>query len=214
MEIITPFSLFATQSDSVTLRVTVLDSPPQGTVSINNNADYTNSTTVTLNLSATDLESSVAQMKFSNDNTNWSGPINYTSTAAWALAAGDGTKTVWAKFKDAAGNWSSAEIKDSIVLDTTAPVITSISPIDGAKFQDVTSILVFVNINDTDASPVEYQFSIDQEIKQGWSAQSTYNWLNPLAGRHSIKIEVRDAGGQAVSEADICVLRVPLAAPQ
>ena len=36
-----------------------------------------------------------------------------------------GTKTVYAQFKDAVGNWSTAAITDTIVLDTTAPTISA-----------------------------------------------------------------------------------------
>lgn len=108
--------------------------PPTGTIKINNDAQYTNSTAVTLNLSATDLGSGMgsgAQMQFSNDNTSWSTPEAYTTAKNWVLTSGDGTKTVYAKFKDAAGNWSNP-VSDTIILDTTIPVITITSPQDGA----------------------------------------------------------------------------------
>ncbi|MCX5695018.1 MAG: hypothetical protein NT014_07895 [Candidatus Omnitrophica bacterium] len=103
---------------------------PQGTIKINNDNQYTNSTAVALNLSATDAESGMgagAQMQFSNDNTTWSTPEAYTTSKNWTLSSGDGTKTVYAKFKDAAGNWSSA-VSDYIILDITLPVIVLTSP--------------------------------------------------------------------------------------
>jgi hypothetical protein len=154
-----------------------------------------------------------AQMRFSNDNTNWSDPISYAQTATWTLASGDGEKTVWAKFKDAAGNWSTTEIKDTIILDTTKPTITSISPLDGAKLSDVDAVLVFANVDNPDSSPLEYQFSIDDAVKQSWSAQSSYNWP-AQAGSHRLKIEVRDMAGQDSKEAEVYILRQPLKTPE
>ena len=59
-------------------------------------------------------------MQFSNDNTNWSTAETYATSKTWTLSSGDGTKTVYAKFKDTAGNWSTA-YSDTITLDTTAP---------------------------------------------------------------------------------------------
>ena len=96
--------------------------PPTGTVTINNNAQYTNSTSVILNLFAQDNKggSGLYQMKFSTDNLTWSMPEAYATTRAWTLASGNGTKTVYVKFSDKASNWSAA-YSDSIILDTTPP---------------------------------------------------------------------------------------------
>lgn len=103
--------------------------PPTGTITINNDDTYTTSSLVTLTLSATDLESGMglgAQMQFSNDNIAWSTPEAYTTTKDWTLTEGDGPKTVYAKFKDAAGNWSDA-FSDTITLNTMVVTITNIS---------------------------------------------------------------------------------------
>lgn len=83
--------------------------PPVGTIKINNDAAYINSPAVTLNLSATDSGSGMgagAQMQFSNDNIAWSSPEAYSAIKVWNTTEGDGKKTVYVKFKDAAGNWS------------------------------------------------------------------------------------------------------------
>lgn len=92
---------------------TVEQTPPIGTVSINAGATYTNSANVTLTLAGTDTGgSALAQMRFSNDGTTWSTWETYATTKAWTLSAGDGTKTVYAQFKDWAGN-ASGQISDS-----------------------------------------------------------------------------------------------------
>lgn len=107
--------------------------PPTGTVSINGGAAYTNSLTVTLTLSATDNSGVVSQMQFSDDNITYTPAEPYATTKPWTLPSGDGPKTVYVKFADAASppNWSSPA-SDSITLDTTAPSGTITSPSDGA----------------------------------------------------------------------------------
>jgi hypothetical protein len=107
--------------------------PPTGTVTINGGATATNSVNVTLTLSATD-SSGVADMQFSNDNVTYAAPIAYATSAPWTLTSGDGSKTVWAKFKDTAGN-ESTPVSDAITLDTTSPTVTITSPQDGAVLE-------------------------------------------------------------------------------
>ena len=113
--------------------------PPTGTIAINNGNPYTNSSTVTLILSATDTESGMgasSQMQFSNDGITWLSPESYAAAKTWTLTAGEGQKTVYVKYKDAAGNWSGT-FSSSIILDTTAPSI-SLNPITSPTNQDVT----------------------------------------------------------------------------
>lgn len=104
--------------------------PPSGSVMINGGATGTNQLAVTLTLSATDNSGTVSQMQFSNDGTTYSAAEAYVTSKSWTLATGDGTKTVYAKFKDAAGNWSTAAT-DTIVLDGTPPSVSFTSPQDG-----------------------------------------------------------------------------------
>ena len=51
------------------------------------------------------------------------------------MAAGEGHKTVYVKFRDTAGNWSSPAA-DTIVLDTINPSVQITSPPDGAIITD------------------------------------------------------------------------------
>lgn len=87
---------------------------PTGSIVINAGAATTPTRSVTLTLSATDA-SGVAAMKISNDGTTWSDECTFSTSQAWVLTSGDGLKTVYAMFKDTAGNWSSA-VSDTISL--------------------------------------------------------------------------------------------------
>jgi len=111
---------------------------PTGSVNINVGAAATNSTSVTLALTCSDANG-CSQMQFSNDNSTWSTAETYAATKSWTLASGDGTKTVYAKFKDAVGNWSSA-VSDTITLDATAPTTTA-TPAGGTFTGSVTVAL-------------------------------------------------------------------------
>lgn len=188
--------------------------PPTGSIKINNDAAYTNSTEGVLALSAQDNidESGVTEMQFSNDNATWSSPEVYAAAKSWTMASGDGTKTVYVKFKDNAGNWSSV-YSDSIILDTTPPQITTVTPQPNATFYEKDTITLSGQVNDTDSSPLEYQYSLDNVIQQAWSGQASYTYNNAGAGKHLLRIEVRDAGGQDAEEIEVYVFRKPVPAP-
>ncbi|MBI1992609.1 MAG: hypothetical protein HYS71_05190, partial [Candidatus Omnitrophica bacterium] len=115
-------------SDGVTV---LADAPPTGSIAINNGAAHTKTTAVTLTFSVTDDDGTVAQLQCSNDDVTYTPPEPYQTTLPWTLLSGDGPKTVYAKFSDAEGRWSTS-VSATITLDTRPPVITITSPVDGA----------------------------------------------------------------------------------
>ncbi|MCK4796142.1 MAG: right-handed parallel beta-helix repeat-containing protein, partial [Spirochaetes bacterium] len=126
--------------------------PPSGTITINNDESYTNSRDAALTLSASDDLSGVDKMQFSNDGTNWSTLEDYATSKSWTLSLGDGEKRVYAKFKDGAGNWSDPT-SDTIILDTTPPVVNITSPQDGT-ISSYSPIPVSGTIDDNSAQVV------------------------------------------------------------
>jgi subtilisin-like proprotein convertase family protein len=107
---------------------------PTGSVSVNAGAAASTSKNVTLNLSAADPApaTGVAQMRFSNDGVTFSAYQPYATTAAWTLTGADGTKTVYAQFKDGEGN-QSAVVTDAIKLDVLGPKAKKVTPKKNAK---------------------------------------------------------------------------------
>ncbi|MCE5197368.1 right-handed parallel beta-helix repeat-containing protein [bacterium] len=82
---------------------------PSGTIRINSDDDFTTSTSVTLTPFSMDTGTGVYMMRFSNDGSSWSAWENYATTINnWQLTSGDGEKTVYAQYKDRAGNVSSS----------------------------------------------------------------------------------------------------------
>lgn len=111
----------ALNPNSATWSFIVDTQAPSGSITINGGASSTNSPSVTLTISATDLTSGVSEMILSNDGVFdeevWEA---FTSSRPWALSQGDGLKTVYLKLKDKAKNESSI-YADDILLDTTPP---------------------------------------------------------------------------------------------
>lgn len=105
-------------SDQITLDTSL----PTGSININSGAAYATQTSVTLNLTGADSGSGIDKMSFSTDNANWTVSEAYATSKAFSLSAGEGTKTVYVKFYDRAGN-ASVVYSKSITLDTVAPVI-------------------------------------------------------------------------------------------
>ncbi len=136
----TTLKFFATDlamnSESVKTETYTTDAmPPSGTITINSGAAYTNTTNVTLSLTCSDAHG-CSQMQFSNDDVIYSDPEAYATSKAWTLTTDDEIKTVYVRFKDTPGNWSSPA-SDTILLDTTAP-ITIASPPGGVYAGTVT----------------------------------------------------------------------------
>jgi hypothetical protein len=94
---------------------------PSGTVSINGGAANTSSTTVSVAVPATDTGGSgmsLVRLSNASDMSNAT-TLVYTTPISWTIPAGDGNKTVYVEWRDAAGNWS-ATANDSINLNTTS----------------------------------------------------------------------------------------------
>jgi len=107
---------------------------PTGSLVINGGASHTASTSVTLTISATDSQTGVVEMRFGNTGDPWSAWEPYGTSKSWVLPSGDGTKSVWAQFRNNVG-MISVQASDSIVLDTFVPDVFS----DGFESGDTTA---------------------------------------------------------------------------
>jgi len=100
---------------------------PIGSIAINAGVVATASSASILNLSAADAESGVIRMRFKNSGGSWSAWRPYATSTSWDLEPRDGPKVVFAQFRDAAGNESTA-VSDEIILDTIAPSASIVAP--------------------------------------------------------------------------------------
>lgn len=99
---------------------------PTGTITTQSN--YTNTRNITVTASASDVKSGIVtsglgQMKIWENGTTEPEWESYVDTKSLTLTAGDGSKTIKAKFRDNAGNVST-ETTYNIILDTDEPDVT------------------------------------------------------------------------------------------
>ncbi|NJL03380.1 MAG: PKD domain-containing protein [Chloroflexaceae bacterium] len=107
------------QAPVVTRRIAVEAGAPVGSMQINNGAAFTNQRDVLLNLSASDV-SGVAEMRFTADGIFFTDYEPFAATRAWQFSADNGTKVLFAQFRDGLGNQSEFA-RAEIVLDTQPP---------------------------------------------------------------------------------------------
>ncbi|TKI58698.1 DNRLRE domain-containing protein [Brevibacillus antibioticus] len=170
--------------DSIVLDTT----PPAGTIEINNGNEATSSEKVELTIQGSDANGPVEVM-LSNDN-NFTGswiPVPVNNKLEWNLASGDGQKTVYARFRDGAGNLFTTS--DTIVLDKTPPVVTGVAngsfytadvtpvfddgtaTLNGAPFASGTKVSVegkyTLVVTDTAGNTTTVNFSLDKTAPTG-----------------------------------------------
>jgi hypothetical protein len=206
----------ASKTDTIVLNTSGDVTPPTGTVTINGGAAWTNSNMMqTLTLSATDAGTGVAAMQFSNDNVNWSGWQTYATSWTWSLSAGAGTKTVYAQFRDGAGNVSSTTISDSIQLETTAPT-GSVTINSGAAWTNDTTCTLTLVANDLGGSGLsQMRFSNDNSSWSAWEAiGSSKTWsLTAVPGTKTVWVQYRDVAGNVNSASITDTIGLEVTAP-
>jgi len=153
---------------------------PTGFITVNDDNNYTTSTSVTLTLTATDATSGVYHVRYSNgevwDAEPWE---EFSTTKMWSLISGDGTKIVYYQIKDNAG-LISITYSDTILLDQTAPVIEVPSREPSDDIQPYQSVKVSVNV--TDATSQVKNATLYYTLNDGetWTALPMNNTMSNL----------------------------------
>ena len=184
----------STYSDTIILDTTT----PNGSITIAAGAAYTNSTSVTLTLSASDDTSGVANMRFSSDNIAWTPWESYSTSKAWILATGEGTKTVYVRFKDNAG-LTSPIYEDTIKLDTTKPTVNAGSDQTVNQGTPITFDGSSINVD-----IISYDWNFGDETT-GTGKTATHTYMD--AGTYTVTLTVKDAAGNSAT--DTMIVTVP-----
>lgn len=173
--------------------------PPDGEFYIENDYIYALSVTVELNNNVNGAD----EMRFSNDGITWTGWEAFSSTKTWDLdvSDGEGTKTVYAEFRDYAGN--TINRSDMIFLDSIPPsgemLINS-----GAKYANEINVMLLSNIR----GAYQIRFSNDGTSWTDWESFSVVrNWqLENNTGTRTVYAEYRDRVGHVLSLSDTIIL--------
>lgn len=185
--------------------------PANASITINDGESYTNSTTVTVTLSATDNVGVTGYYLSTSSSTpaatasGWnsvSSTTSYSGSASYPLASGDGNKTIYAWFKDAAGNISSAA-SDSIILDTTAPIVTITSPTSGDTY---TASGNTISLSGSASDSLSGVSSVTWRNSRGGSvdASGTTYWsvssISLVSGENKITVTAKDTAGNTATD--------------
>lgn len=139
------------------------DTAPTGSITINNGNPYTNSTSVTLTLTAIDTASGVSQVRYSNDGVWDTEPWEtFSQTKVWSLTPDDGARTVYFQIRDNAG-LSSQTYFDTTTLDRTAAMMETLTRAPAGDVQSSQSVTVSVNVTDavSGVKNVTLHYSVD-----------------------------------------------------
>ncbi len=181
--------------DNITLDTTA---PTLSSVSIDSGQTYTNTTNVTLTISAT----GAAKMQFKNGSYNWSSWESFSSSKTWNLLSGGGTKTVYCRLKDTAGNIATSK-NDTIILDQTAPTI---SAVDSSSISQTSATITWTT-NEGATSYVEYGTTTDYgtnttlDSTKVTSHSEVISGLSPGTTYH-FKVKSMDAAGNERTSSD------------
>ncbi len=181
--------------------------PTDGTISINNGAVYTNSMAVTLTLSA----AGAAQMILSEDS-GFVGAsyATYAVSKSFTLSTGDGVKTVYVKYKDAAGNETSV-LSDTITLDTQAPADGTISINNSAVYTNSTAVTLMLSATGADQMIISEDNGFVGASYEAYAASRSFT-LSPGDGVKTVYVKYKGATGNetaAISDTIILETQAP-----
>lgn len=175
------------------------DRPPSNPrIRIDNDNEYTNTQNVTLSLSADEATS----IYISNESDCEDGGIDepFRSSKDWVLNQANTQVSVFAKFRDAAGNWSPC-VSDSIVHDDTAPLISLISQ-DWINVSNVSAYEISGECDEEGASVLIGGSLSTSTICENGSYSAFINYSSMNDGYSNIEVfsEIEDqAGNKGVS---------------
>ena len=205
MTLLHPASLFAAQSESIVITVNVDNLAPSDTSIVISEGDYTNQATVHLGLSANNANYMMVSENPAFAGVPWEG---YATEKSWTfVTTAEETKTIYARFKSSAGGISGA-VSDSTVLDTTAPLVIIISPLDGDVFTepDITVEGTVDGVPFSEARTLE--LGENTVTKEATDEAGNTSSTSITVIYHSPEV-IGPEGGDVTSQSGVIVLEVP-----
>ncbi|MEH0158301.1 hypothetical protein V6R21_29870 [Limibacter armeniacum] len=180
------------ETDAEKITITLDRGMPQGQELVINNGDvYSNKRQVQLTLSASDAyEMIISNTPGFAHPSKWE---PFSTAKNWTLGVVDGPVSVYAKFRDKAGNESEV-IRGNILLDTEHPILYEINLNKGATAVDGTSVKVFTNVS-KDARYMQLSNSQNFEGKE-WSPYfREMDWNMAGEGLQKVYVRFKDDAG-------------------
>jgi len=89
-------------------------------------------------------------------------------------------------------------------------------PSNGSTMIEGETLEISVEATDPNNDILQYQFIVNDKVKQPWSADPTYNYILKASdtGINNIKVEVTDGIETKDQEVEIYIFRSPIAPPQ
>ncbi|MBI2931139.1 MAG: hypothetical protein HYY16_05770 [Planctomycetes bacterium] len=170
---------------------------PGGTILIQNGAAWATGTWVRVyNVTIDPSPSSgVTAVRYSNDGATWGAWATMAPSVWWAMSTGDGTKQVYAQFRDGAGNVS-VSLSDTIKLDTTMPSGTVVINA-GVAWTAVASVTLNLAAADTGSGVAKTRLSNDGTSWSAWEPfAGARTWLLGAGdGTKQVYAQFQDAAG-------------------
>ena len=149
-------------------------SPEVTSFAIDNDDLYVSSTSVSVSVTADDTGAGVAEVMIDDDASLSGGTwIPHEGSVDYTVTSGDGTKTLYGKVRDGAGNESSL-VSDSITLDTLSPTIQITNPAQGSTLSG--SILITADISDLNGISSATLYIDGKEVKSYTQAPYEYDF--------------------------------------
>jgi hypothetical protein len=188
--------------------------PPTGTVSVVSAVVSTATTTATLSYPAdtTQVVASTASLTCDPATTPYVTATGSPQNITVALDGVDGTRTIFACFRDEAGNV--AQATTTITVDRTAPTVSLILN-DGASFATTTTPTARITASaDANALAIAVDSALDcASASYGAFSTSPTVTLPSSQGLHTVRACVRDAAGNVSAEPAVATITLDTIRP-
>lgn len=178
---------------------------PTGSVVIAGGAAVTNQPIATVDLSATDALSGVGDMQLSFDGVSWFPWTPFVAQIDVNLRFPDSVNTLYVRYRDRAGNASSA-YSDSIVVDATGPAGT-LAIDGGASFTASGAVTLAFSATDATSGVASMRLRNDDDAWGAWQVYATSAaWTLVVGeGARSVHAQFRDGSGNVSAEVEATI---------
>ncbi|MEW5766299.1 MAG: Ig-like domain-containing protein [bacterium] len=118
----------------------------------------------------------------------------YTAELSFQLSSGEGTKTVYAQFKDEVGNLSQV-ISDQILLDTKPPTGAGITINAGAQLTNSPYFTLALKATEASRMMISEDGVFDTEVWEAFASSKVWTLSNPSDGLKTLRVKFSDEAG-------------------